>query len=161
MKDVELDIQILDPLQCDIEPHLDAKNHIRNECSSSFSNGPLKGRNKEQEQEILNWIEAVIGEKLPAGAYEDVLRDGVILCRLINKIAPGSVNKIQTSGGSFKLMENIQRYITNKIIKKKKKKEKDKVERKHAGTKIQRRMTAQFIDVALPNLMNRFIFKTI
>ena len=121
MKDVELDIQILDPLQCDIEPHLDAKNHIRNECSS-FSNGPLKGRNKEQEQEILNWIEAVIGEKLPAGAYEDVLRDGVILCRLINKIAPGSVNKIQTSGGSFKLMENIQRYITNKIIIKKKKK---------------------------------------
>lgn len=110
MKDVELDIQILDPLQCDIEPHLDAKNHIRNECSSSFSNGPLKGRNKEQEQEILNWIEAVIGEKLPAGAYEDVLRDGVILCRLINKIAPGSVNKIQTSGGSFKLMENIQRF---------------------------------------------------
>jgi len=110
VKDVELDIQILDPLQCDIEPHLDAKNHIRNECSSSFSNGPLKGRNKEQEQEILNWIEAVIGEKLPAGAYEDVLRDGVILCRLINKIAPGSVNKIQTSGGSFKLMENIQRF---------------------------------------------------
>jgi len=70
----------------------------------------MVGRNKEQEQEILNWIEAVIGEKLPAGAYEDVLRDGVILCRLINKIAPGSVNKIQTSGGSFKLMENIQRF---------------------------------------------------
>ncbi len=57
----------------------------------------------------MAWIEAVLGEKLPAGAYEDVLRDGIVLCKLINKIAPGSVAKIQTSGGSFKLMENIQR----------------------------------------------------
>lgn len=50
-----------------------------------------------------------MGEKLPGQPYEDLLRDGIILCKLINKIAPGSVNKIQTSGGSFKLMENIQR----------------------------------------------------
>jgi len=70
----------------------------------------MVGRSKEQEQEVLSWIEAVLGEKLPAGAYEDVLRDGIVLCKLINKIAPGSVNKIQTSGGSFKLMENIQRF---------------------------------------------------
>lgn len=59
----------------------------------------------------MEWIEAVIGEKLPPGPYEDVLRDGIVLCKLINKIAPGSVNKIQTSGGSFKLMENIQRFV--------------------------------------------------
>lgn len=69
----------------------------------------IKGRSKEQEQEVLEWIAAVLGEKLPAAPYEDVLRDGIVLCKLINKIAPGSVNKIQTSGGSFKLMENIQR----------------------------------------------------
>ena len=25
----------------------------------------------------MAWIEAVLGEKLPAGAYEDVLRDGI------------------------------------------------------------------------------------
>ena len=58
---------------------------------------------------MLDWIEAVLGEKIPAQPYEDVLRDGIILCKMMNKIAPGSVNKIQTSGGSFKLMENIQR----------------------------------------------------
>jgi transgelin len=58
---------------------------------------------------VLDWIEAVLGEKIPAQPYEDVLRDGIILCKMMNKIAPGSVNKIQTSGGSFKLMENIQR----------------------------------------------------
>lgn len=67
-------------------------------------------RNKEQEAEILSWIEAVLGEKLPSSNYEDVLRDGVILCQLINKIAPGSVKKIQTKGTNFQLMENIQRF---------------------------------------------------
>lgn len=72
-------------------------------------NWRIKGRSKEQEQEVLEWIAAVLGEKLPPGPYEDVLRDGIVLCKLMNKIAPGSVSKIQTSGGSFKLMENIQR----------------------------------------------------
>lgn len=33
------------------------------------------------EAECLAWIEAVLGEKLPAGTFEDVLRDGQILCR--------------------------------------------------------------------------------
>ncbi|PSN44117.1 Myophilin [Blattella germanica] len=67
-------------------------------------------RNKEQEAEVLQWIEDVTGEKLPSQQYEDVLRDGVILCNLINKIAPGSVKKIQTKGTNFQLMENIQRF---------------------------------------------------
>lgn len=69
----------------------------------------LQVRNKEQEQEVITWIENVLGEKLPNQPYEDVLRDGVVLCNLINKIAPGSVNKIQTKGTNFQLMENIQR----------------------------------------------------
>jgi t-SNARE complex subunit (syntaxin) len=69
-----------------------------------------QARNKEQEAEILQWIEEVTGEKLPSQPYEDVLRDGVILCNLINKIAPGSVKKIQAKGTNFQLMENIQRY---------------------------------------------------
>ncbi|KAK7583972.1 hypothetical protein V9T40_004935 [Parthenolecanium corni] len=67
-------------------------------------------RNKEQEQEVLTWIENVLGEKLPNQPYEDVLRDGVVLCNLINKISPGSVKKIQTKGTNFQLMENIQRF---------------------------------------------------
>ncbi|XP_026293381.1 muscle-specific protein 20 isoform X1 [Frankliniella occidentalis] len=67
-------------------------------------------RNKDQEKEVLDWIEAVTGEKLPAAPYEDVLKDGVVLCNLINKIAPDSVKKIQTKGTNFQLMENIQRF---------------------------------------------------
>ncbi|XP_059468373.1 muscle-specific protein 20 [Neocloeon triangulifer] len=67
-------------------------------------------RNKEQEAEVLQWIFNVIGEPVPAGQYEDILKDGVVLCNLINKLAPGSVKKIQTKGTNFQLMENIQRF---------------------------------------------------
>lgn len=70
----------------------------------------LQAKNKEQEQEILDWIGQVLGETMPANVpYEDQLKDGVVLCNLINKISPGSVKKIQTKGSNFQLMENIQR----------------------------------------------------
>lgn len=81
-------------------------------CNYKFPFHLLQARNKEQEQEVLTWIENVLGEKLPNQPYEDVLRDGVVLCNLINKISPGSVKKIQTKGTNFQLMENIQRYLT-------------------------------------------------
>ena len=32
----------------------------------------MPARNPAQEKEILQWIEAVLGEKLPAGDYEEV-----------------------------------------------------------------------------------------
>jgi hypothetical protein len=52
-------------------------------------------------------MEEILGEKFPSVAYEDALRDGVILCKLINKLKPGSVPKINTSGAQFKMMENV------------------------------------------------------
>ena len=49
-----------------------------------------------------------MGEKFPPGeAYEDVIRDGQVLCKLMNKLSPGSVPKINNTGGQFKMMENI------------------------------------------------------
>lgn len=42
--------------------------------------------------------------------YEEVLKDGQVLCRLINKIKPGSVAKVNESGGQFKMMENINNF---------------------------------------------------
>lgn len=57
------------------------------------------------------WIEAVLGWKFPAGqSYEDTLKDGVVCCKLINKIKPGSVAKINETGATFKLMENVQNF---------------------------------------------------
>lgn len=52
-----------------------------------------------------------MGEKFPASeSYEDILKDGQVLCRLINKIKPGSVAKVNESGGQFKMMENINNF---------------------------------------------------
>lgn len=65
-------------------------------------------RNPEQEAEAQQWMEDVLGAKFPPGeTYESALKDGVILCKLMNKIKPGSVPKINTTGASFKMMENI------------------------------------------------------
>lgn len=66
-------------------------------------------RNKEQEKEVLDWIYAVLGEPVPAGDYESILRDGIVLCKLANKLTPGCIKKIQERGTNFQLMENVQR----------------------------------------------------
>ncbi|XP_076167961.1 muscle-specific protein 20 transgelin [Ptiloglossa arizonensis] len=68
-------------------------------------------RNPEMEKEAQEWIETILGKKFPPGeVFEDVLKDGQVLCHLMNKIAPGSVAKINTSGGQFKMMENINSF---------------------------------------------------
>lgn len=88
--------------------------HLWIACIRGDRNNPTncsQARNKDQEAEVLQWIADVLGEKLPNGVYEDVLKDGIVLCKLINKIAPGSVKKIQERGTNFQLMENIQRYV--------------------------------------------------
>ncbi|XP_011499491.1 PREDICTED: muscle-specific protein 20 [Ceratosolen solmsi marchali] len=68
-------------------------------------------RDPEQEREAQEWIETIIGKKFPKNAvFDDVLKDGTILCELMNKIKPGSIPKINTSGGEFKMMENINKF---------------------------------------------------
>ena len=70
----------------------------------------------EREREAINWIEAVLGERLFAGvkgadAVHEKLKDGVILCKLLNKLKPGSVKTINNSKMAFKMMENIGRFL--------------------------------------------------
>ena len=69
----------------------------------------MGNRNPEQEAEILQWIFLNLEQPLPKGDFEDILKNGVVLCKLINKISPGSVKKIQEKGSNFQLMENIDR----------------------------------------------------
>ncbi|GAB0090480.1 Calponin-homology (CH) domain-containing protein [Sergentomyia squamirostris] len=70
---------------------------------------PVAGKREPcQEAEAQHWIETVLGERFPPGVlYEDVLRDGVILCRLMNRLKPGIIQRINTSGGDYKMMDNI------------------------------------------------------
>lgn len=70
----------------------------------------MGGRDKAQEKEVLEWIFAILGEPIPKGEYEDILKDGVVLCKLANKMVAGSVKKIQERGTNFQLMENVQRF---------------------------------------------------
>ncbi|KAK7874512.1 hypothetical protein R5R35_001595 [Gryllus longicercus] len=68
-------------------------------------------RNPDQEREAQEWLEAVLGRKFPAGVlYEDYIRDGQVLCEVMNKLQPGIVPKINSSGGQFKMMENINQF---------------------------------------------------
>jgi hypothetical protein len=67
-------------------------------------------RSTELDQEAQAWIEEIIGEKFPNVPYEDALKDGVILCKLINKLQPNAVPKYATSGGGFKLRENVSAF---------------------------------------------------
>lgn len=65
-------------------------------------------RDPEQEREAQAWIEQVIGERFPAGVrYEDALHDGIILCKLMNRLSPGIIPKINVSGGDYKMMDNV------------------------------------------------------
>lgn len=79
---------------------------------TKFDDSQIAGkRDLEKDKEAQYWIEEVMGEKFPAGVlYEDALRDGLVLCKLINKLCPGAVPKINTSGSQFKMMENINMF---------------------------------------------------
>jgi len=86
-------------------------------------------RNADQEKEVLQWVETVMGEPLPSGDFGEILKDGVVLCKLMNKLQPGSIKKFKekvdmfgnpqtvaqpkspTQGPAFMLMENVQSFI--------------------------------------------------
>lgn len=65
-------------------------------------------RDLQQEAEAKRWIETVTGAAFPADlSYEDALRDGIILCKLMCHLAPGIIAKVNVSGGDYKMMDNI------------------------------------------------------
>merc|ERR1712233_134268 len=70
----------------------------------------------ERAKECVDWIEEVIGSKLEMEVKDQVdfgtvLKDGSVLCQLINAISPGSVKKINTMKAPFKQRENIEMYL--------------------------------------------------
>ena len=62
------------------------------------------------EAQVREWITAVTGETFNA-SFGDSLKDGRMLCTLINKIQAGSVRKVETSSMPFKQMENISNFL--------------------------------------------------
>merc|ERR1711981_1036625 len=81
--------------------------------------GAMKSQAKfspERAKECVDWIEEVLGSKLEMEVKDQVdfgtvLKDGSVLCQLINAISPGSVKKINTMKAPFKQRENIEMYL--------------------------------------------------
>jgi len=69
----------------------------------------------ERAKQCVTWVEEVTGSKL--GEMKDqidfgeLLKDGSVLCSLINALQPGSVKKINTLKAPFKQRENIEMYL--------------------------------------------------
>ncbi|XP_055329474.1 muscle-specific protein 20-like [Paramacrobiotus metropolitanus] len=66
------------------------------------------GRDLAEEQAALQWIFGVLREPVPANVpFDELLKDGQVLCRFMQRIDPQLIRKINTSGGPIKLMENL------------------------------------------------------
>ncbi|RWS24074.1 muscle-specific protein 20-like protein [Leptotrombidium deliense] len=69
-------------------------------------------RDKFIESEIALWIEAILEDCIPPKPFDELLKDGVLLCRAINVLKPGSVSKIQKPWTKDKHMENVNSFLT-------------------------------------------------
>lgn len=73
-------------------------------------------RDPELELELAQWIGEIIGEPLqPANDLIGALRSGVVLCKLVNKVYPGTIAQINMRSGFAAALaerDNIQFYLS-------------------------------------------------
>ncbi|KAJ3634461.1 hypothetical protein Zmor_016458 [Zophobas morio] len=69
--------------------------------------------NPELEREVIDWIEQLTGLRSPGtkDQFQEFLRDGQVLCKLMNRLVPGAIPKINDSKLAFKQMENIENFL--------------------------------------------------
>ncbi|XP_062481078.1 calponin-2 isoform X2 [Pezoporus occidentalis] len=90
--------------------------------SSQFNKGPSYGLSAEvknrlaqkydpqKEAELRTWIESVTGQEIGPD-FQKGLKDGVILCELMNKLQPNAVRKINRSAQNWHQLENLSNFI--------------------------------------------------
>ncbi|XP_077716894.1 calponin-2 [Canis aureus] len=90
--------------------------------STQFNKGPSYGLSAEvknrllskydpqKEAELRSWIEGLTGLSIGPD-FQKGLKDGVILCTLMNKLQPGSVPKINRSLQNWHQLENLSTFI--------------------------------------------------
>ncbi|XP_029469290.1 calponin-2 [Rhinatrema bivittatum] len=90
--------------------------------SSGFTKGPSYGlsaevRNRlaqkydnQKEAELKAWIEDLTGMTIGRD-FQQGLKDGVILCELMNKLQPGSIKKVNKSKQNWHQLENLSNFI--------------------------------------------------
>ncbi|XP_075888756.1 calponin-1 [Nelusetta ayraudi] len=90
--------------------------------TTHFRSGPAFGLSAEvkcklagkydprKEEELRLWIEDVTGGRIE-GHFMESLKDGVLLCELINVLQPGSVRKINSASQNWHQLENIGNFV--------------------------------------------------
>jgi hypothetical protein len=99
-------------------------NYVKYDSAQKDKNGtPLYGLDKElndkknakydpgQEREVREWIEQVTGEKFKSSSFHESLKNGQLLCKLMNKLKPGCIPKVNNSNMPFMQMENIGYFL--------------------------------------------------
>jgi hypothetical protein len=69
---------------------------------------------RQLEAQVQKWVDSVSGHSIAErgdGTFSGGLRDGVILCYLMQTLVPGSIPRIQESSQVFKQMENIKHFL--------------------------------------------------
>ncbi|GLD69518.1 calponin-1, partial [Lates japonicus] len=97
-------------------------NRQNNRMTTHFRSGPAFGLSAEvksklagkydpqKEEELRMWIQDVTGKRMGDNFMES-LKDGVLLCELINVLQPGSVKKINHSSQNWHQLENIGNFV--------------------------------------------------
>lgn len=63
------------------------------------------------EKDAQDWVESITGLQI-GDSFGEGLKDGVILCNLVNKIHPGIVPRIEVKSKiKFRLMENVSNFL--------------------------------------------------
>lgn len=75
---------------------------VKNKIASKYD--------QQAEEDLRNWIEEVTGLGIGTN-FQLGLKDGIILCELINKLQPGSVKKVNESSLNWPQLENIGNFI--------------------------------------------------
>jgi len=68
-------------------------------------------RDKFVESEIALWIEAVLDDCIPPKPFDELLKDGVLLCRVINALKEGSCGKTKKPFTKEAQLENIKMFL--------------------------------------------------
>ncbi|VDK44234.1 unnamed protein product [Anisakis simplex] len=73
--------------------------------------------NEDEASNLLEWIATITKEDFNTSGsrenFSERLKDGQLLCRLLNAIQPGTVKKIMKPMSNFNCMENINQFCTS------------------------------------------------